>query len=84
MDYIRILRGRFIEINLSANARTDFNELRSSCRTSTWAFGLLLTKSSFTLFAASIFLAAIMTCAPLRANTLAVSAPIPLAPPSPH
>uniref|UniRef100_A0A7C9B258 Uncharacterized protein n=1 Tax=Opuntia streptacantha TaxID=393608 RepID=A0A7C9B258_OPUST len=32
-------------------------------------------------FAASIYLAVIFTCAPRLANTLAVSSPIPLAPP---
>ncbi|RZS06303.1 hypothetical protein BHM03_00036924 [Ensete ventricosum] len=70
-----------MERNLSAKVRTDFNELRSSSKMSTRDAGAVRWMSCFAPSAASKFLAAMMTCAPRSAKTLAVSVPIPLAPP---
>lgn len=83
-DYIKMLRGRPNERNLSAKALTDLSELRSSFKTSTLAVGVHCRMCRCTSSAAAMFLAAMMTWAPLRAKTLAVSAPIPLAPPGLH
>lgn len=60
----------------------DLIEERSSFRTSMQAASLSFKILCFASFAASMFLAAIITCAFLNANTLAVSRPIPLAPPA--
>ncbi|RRT50065.1 hypothetical protein B296_00046556 [Ensete ventricosum] len=79
--YIKMLRGKSMERNLSAKVRTDFNELRSSSKMSTRDAGAVRWMSCFAPSAASKFLAAMMTCAPRSAKTLAVSVPIPLAPP---
>lgn len=65
----------------SANALTDLMEQRSSLRTSTLAEGLVPKIRDLVACAASVFLAAMTTRAPRRARTLAVSSPIPLAPP---
>lgn len=81
VKYIKMLRGRLSAKKLSANALTDFNELRSSLRISTRAVLFSSKMRCFASFAASIFLAAIMTWAFRRAKTLAVSKPMPLAPP---
>lgn len=70
-----------MERNLSEKARTDFSELRSSSKRSTLADGVVFRISCFASVAASMFLAAMMTWAPRSAKTLAVSAPMPLAPP---
>jgi len=79
-----MLRGSFIELNWSAKALTDLRELRSSFRTSIRAAGLFSTMILLASDAASVFLAAMMTWAPLRAKTLDVSRPMPLAPPEKH
>ena len=79
--HIRMLRGSPVERKVSANDRTDLMEQRSSFRTSTLAEPLDFKILSLEAFPASVFLAAMMTWAPLRAKTLAVSSPIPLAPP---
>jgi hypothetical protein len=73
-----MLRGRFIELNWSAKALTDLRELRSSLRTSTRAVGFFSVMRFLASDAASVFLAAMMTWAPLRAKTLEVSRPMPL------
>lgn len=75
-------RGKSMERNFSAKARTDFNELRSSSKMSTRDAGAVRWMSCFAPSAAFKFLAAMMTCAPRSAKTLAVSVPIPLAPPA--
>lgn len=77
-----MFKGRLRALNASANALMDFIEHRSSFKTSTRAFSLSLRIFFFASLASFKFLAAIMTCAPRRANTLAVSKPIPLAPPA--
>lgn len=69
-------------MKLSAKALIDLSEDKSSLRTSIRAFLLFLRISCLASFAASMFLAAIITCAFLEAKTLAVSKPIPLAPPT--
>ncbi|KAG5582509.1 hypothetical protein H5410_053136 [Solanum commersonii] len=79
--YIKMLSGRLSAKKLSANALTDFNELRSSFRISIRAVLFSFKMRCFASFAASIFLAAIITWAFLRAKTLVVSKPMPLAPP---
>lgn len=81
INYIKMLSGRLRAKKLSANALTDFNELRSSFRISIRALAFSFKICCFASFAASIFLAAIITWAFLRAKTRAVSKPIPLAPP---
>jgi hypothetical protein len=73
-----MFRGRFIELNWSTKALTDLRELRSSFRTSRRAVGFDSVMHFFASDAASVFLAAMMTWAPLRAKTLAVSRPMPL------
>lgn len=77
-----MLRGTSRASKLSANSLTDLIEERSSFRTLTRAVLLSLRILCFASFAASMFLAAIMTWAFLSANILAVSRPIPLAPPA--
>ena len=67
-------------LNWSAKALTDLRELRSSFRTSTRASGCI-SMMRFLASDASVFLAAMMTWAPLRAKTLEVSRPMPLDPP---
>ena len=81
-DHIKRFRGRLRALKLSTNALMDFIEQRSSFRTSTWAASLSLRISCLASFAASMFLAAMTTWAFRRAKTLAVSKPIPLAPPT--
>lgn len=81
LNYIKMLRGRLSARKLSANALTDFNELRSSFRISMCAALFSFKMCCLASFAVSMFLAAIMTWAFLRAKTLAVSNPMPLAPP---
>ena len=81
-DYINMLRGRSRALKLSKNVLTDFTELRSSCSISTRADLFSSKMSCLASFAASMFLAAIMTWAFRRAKTRAVSKPIPLAPPA--
>jgi len=76
-----MFRGSFIELNWSAKALTDLRELRSSFRTSIRAVGFFSKMVFLASDAASVFLAAMMTWAPLRAKTLDVSRPMPLAPP---
>jgi hypothetical protein len=82
--YIKMFRGSFIELNWSAKALTDLRELRSSFRTSMRAVGFFSMMVFLASDAASVFLAATMTWAPLRAKTLDVSRPMPLAPPEKH
>lgn len=79
-----MFRGSFIELNWSAKALTDLRELRSSFRTSIRAIGFFSMMVFLASDAASVFLAAMMTWAPLRAKTLDVSRPMPLAPPGKH
>jgi len=76
------LRGRSREFKLSANSLMDLIEDRSSFRTSTRASSSSLRISCLASFAATMFLAAIMTWALCKASTLVVSKPIPLAPPA--
>lgn len=80
-DHIRMLSGRSRALKLSANDLTDRIEQRSSLRTSTFAVLHCSSMKILASFAASIFLAAMITWAPRRASTLAVSNPMPLAPP---
>lgn len=77
-----MLSGILSALNLSANALTELREERSSSRTSILAFVLLIRMSCLASFAALVFLAAMITRAPLSANTLVVSNPMPLAPPT--
>lgn len=77
-----MLRGRSRAKKLSTNDLIDLNEQRSSLRISTRADSLSCRIRCLASFAASIFLAARMTWTFRRANTLAVSNPIPLAPPA--
>ena len=56
-------------------------EERSSLRTSNLAAGFCSSNCCLALFAASKFLAPMITCTFLIAKTLTVSSPIPLAPP---
>ena len=65
----------------SEKALTDLREARSSLSTSIMASGSESIILPLAALAASIFLAAMTTRAPRRARTLAVSSPIPLAPP---
>ena len=76
-----MFRGSFIELNWSAKALTDLRELRSSFRTSIRAVGFFSMMLFLASDAASVFLTAMTTWAPLRAKTLEVSRPMPLAPP---
>jgi hypothetical protein len=76
-----VFRGRFIDLNWSAKALTDLRELRSSFKTSIRAVGFVSMMVFLAFDAASVFLEAMMTWAPLRAKTLEVSRPMPLAPP---
>jgi len=76
-----MFRGSFIELNWSAKALTDLRELRSSFRTSMRAVGFFSMMVFLASDAASVFLTAMTTWAPLRAKTLEVSRPMPLAPP---
>ena len=77
-----MLRGRPRAMKLSTKDLTDFSEQRSSFIISTRADSFSWSMSFLASFADSMFLAATMTWAFLRAKTLAVSKPIPLAPPA--
>lgn len=77
-----MLRGRSRAMKLSTNDRTDFVEHRSSFIMSTRADLFSCVICCLASSADSMFLAAMITWTFLRANTLVVSNPIPLAPPA--
>ena len=76
-----MLSGRSRAMNLSTNALIELAEARSSFSKSIRADWFWARISFFAFLHDSIFLAAIITWTFLRAKTLAVSKPIPLAPP---
>lgn len=73
-----MLRGRPMEMYSFANFLTDSSELTSSCITSMVALAQPFIMFSLHFVADSTFLAAIITCTPLKASTRALSRPIPL------
>ena len=75
--YIRILRGNPRLRNWFTKERTEERELRSMRRMMILALGVSCKIELLRVCAALTFLAGITTHAPLFANTLAVSAPIP-------
>ncbi len=74
---MRMSRPRFLALYSSAKLLTDFKEARSMCITSTVALGDSVSMVSLSANPDSILRAAITTCAPCIASTLAVSRPIP-------
>ncbi len=81
ITHISMFRGRFWALKSPANLRTDAREPKSSCMTSRVALGSSSRNLSLVSSPAFVLRTAIITCAPLFANTLAVSFPTPLVAP---
>ncbi len=81
ITHISMFRGRFWALKSPANLRTDAREPKSRCMTSRVALGSSSRNLSLVSSPAFVLRTAIITCAPLFANTLAVSFPIPLVAP---
>jgi len=82
--HIKMLRGRESAMKLSTKVLTELIEQRSSFNMSTRADSFSCSITCLASFADSMFLAPIITWTFRRANTRAVSNPIPLAPPAFH
>ena len=80
--HTRMLRGNLDSLKSATKVRTEFKLLKSNFITSTRASGVSFKKSAFTCSPTLMFRMARTTRAPLLANTLAVSNPIPAVPPA--
>lgn len=80
--HMRMFKGRLEAEKRLAKDATELRELRSISITSILASGFSRSRLSFTSAPPSGVLAGMMTLAPRRARTLAVSFPMPLVPPA--
>jgi hypothetical protein len=79
--YMRMFRCLCDELKDCAKLRTELRELRSISMTCSLELGTWSARLSFTFWPLSSVLAGMITFAPLRARTLAVSFPIPFVAP---